>query len=202
MNDAQVRRNRGFVALCIMEALSFWILIRPEIAYELIRNSINGELEMALQLSNTVIQTLIWLLISYVMIRYVQDTLYVERQYSYLGQLEQEISNIINVSAFKRESDHYLDNYPIVLNLVDLFYKMLMPIFFTVINVVRILKEWKVSNGVSIAFKCDFVLFIAISIITWFYFFEIHSKIATFCKTYIPFIDVAGQIIKKILKEV
>ena len=33
-------------------------------------------------------------------------------------------------------------------------------------------------------------------------FFEIHSKIATFCKTYIPFIDVAGQIIKKILKEV
>lgn len=92
--EAQGRRNKSFVILCVLEAVSFLLLIRPEMAFELILKGINKDIETPLQLSNTIIQTLIWLLIVYVMIRYIQDMLYIERQYTYLDKLEKEISNL------------------------------------------------------------------------------------------------------------
>lgn len=70
-------------------------------------------------LSNTIIQTLLWLLIVYVMIRYIQDMLYVERQYIYLDSLEKEISNLGSVNIFAREGANYQKDYPMVLNFID-----------------------------------------------------------------------------------
>lgn len=200
--EAQSRRNKSFVVLCILEAFSFLLLIRPEKAFELILEEINKELDMTLQLSNTIIQTLLWLLIVYVMIRYIQDMLYVERQYIYLDSLEKEISNLGSVNIFAREGANYQKDYPMVLNFIDLFYKMLMPIFFALINVVRIYKEWVLSDKITIAIICDTVLFLSIFIIDWFYFFEIHAKITNFCKRHIPFIDAIAKRLRKILKEV
>lgn len=200
--EAQVRRNKSFLILCILEAFSFFILIRPEKAFELILDGINEELGMTLKLSNTIIQTLVWLLIAYVMIRYIQDMLYVERQYSYLSKLENAISNNMTINIFSREGDHYLHNYPMVLNFIDLFYKMLMPILFEFINIVRICKEWKSVNSITIAVVCDTVLCIAILIIIWFYFFEIHAKITAFLKKYVPFVDKIARVLRKVLKEV
>lgn len=200
--EAQGRRNKSFLILCILEAFSFLILIRPEKAFELILDGINIELDRSLQISNTIIQTLLWLLIAYVMIRYIQDMLYVERQYIYLDKLEKVISNNMAINIFTREGDHYLHNYPMVLNFIDLFYKMLMPIFFGVINIVRIYKEWKSVKGITIAIIADTVLCVAILIIIWFYFFEIHSKITAFCKKHIPFVDKMACSLRKLLKEV
>ena len=200
--EAQSRRNKSFLTLCILEAFSFFILIRPEKAFELILDGINAELDRSLQISNTIMQTLLWLLIAYVMIRYIQDMLYVERQYIYLDKLEKAISNKMVVDIFTREGDHYLHNYPMVLNFIDLFYKMLMPIFFGVINIVRICKEWESVSVVTIAVIVDTVLCIAILIITWFYFFEIHSKITTFFKNHISLVNKIACGLRKILKMV
>lgn len=200
--EAQSRRNKSFLVLCILEAFSFLVLIRPEKAFALILDGLNAELNMTLQVSNTIIQTMLWLLIAYVMIRYIQDMLYVERQYTYLSKLEKAISNNMTVNIFSREGDNYVHNYPMVLNFIDLFYKMLMPIFFLIINAVRIHEEWLTANDITIALVCDTVLCIAISIIIWFYFFEIHSKITDFCKKHIPFVDKIACGLRKILKEV
>lgn len=89
-----------------------------------------------------------------------------------------------------------------VLNFIDLFYKMLMPIFFVLINTVRIYKEWILLDKITISLICDTALFVSILIIDWFYFFEIHSKITRFCKRHIPFVDMVAKILRKILKEV
>ena len=200
--EAKKRRNKSFIVLCVLEAFSFLILIRPERAFELILDGINKEMNMTLQLSNTIIQTMLWILIAYVLIRYIQDMLYVERSYIYLDDLEKEILKLNSINIFNREGENYQQDYPMVLNFIDLFYKMLMPVFFMGINSVRIYKEWTVINKVSLALICDTVLFVAIFIITWFYFFEIHSKITDFCKKHIPFFDPIAKILRKVLKEV
>lgn len=200
--EAKKRRNKSFIVLCVLEAFSFLILIRPERAFELILDGINKEMNMTLQLSNTIIQTMLWILIAYVLIRYIQDMLYVERSYIYLDDLEKEILKLNSINIFNREGENYQQDYPMVLNFIDLFYKMLMPVFFMGINSVRIYKEWTVINKVSLALICDTVLFVAIFIITWFYFFEIHSKITDFCKKHIPFVDPLAKILRKVLKEV
>ena len=200
--EAKKRRNKSFIVLCVLEAFSFLILIRPERAFELILDGINKEMNMTLQFSNTIIQTMLWILIAYVLIRYIQDMLYVERSYIYLDDLEKEILKLNSINIFNREGENYQQDYPMVLNFIDLFYKMLMPVFFMGINSVRIYKEWTVINKVSLALICDTVLFVAIFIITWFYFFEIHSKITDFCKKHIPFVDPIAKILRKVLKEV
>ena len=200
--EAQTRRNKSFMVLCVLEAFSFLLLVRPEKAFELILEGINSELDMTLQLSNTIIQMLLWLLIAYVMIRYIQDMLYIERQYIYLDNLEKEISNLGTINIFAREGVNYQKDYPMVLNFIDLFYKMLMPIFFALINTVRIYKEWISLDKVTIALICDTVLFVSIFVIDWFYFFEIHSKITNFCKRHIPFVDLVAKKLRKLLKEV
>lgn len=200
--EAQNRRNKSFIVLCVLEALSFLILIRPERAFELILDGINKEMNMTLQLSNTIIQTMLWMLIAYVLIRYIQDMLYVERSYIYLDELEKEILKLNSINIFNREGENYQRDYPMVLNFIDLFYKMLMPVLFMVINSVRIYKEWMLINKVSLALICDTVLFLAIFIIIWFYFFEIHSKITDFCKKHIPFVGSIAKILRKVLKEV
>lgn len=200
--EAQARRNKNFIVLCILEAFSFLLLVRPEKAFELILEGINKELDMTLQLSNTIIQTLLWLLIAYIMIRYVQDMLYIERQYIYLDNLEKEINNLGTIKIFAREGENYQKDYPMVLNFIDLFYKMLMPIFFAIINSVRIYREWMLLDKVTISLICDTVLFVSIFVVDWFYFFEIHSKITNFCKRHVPLVDTIAKKLRKILKEV
>ena len=200
--EAQSRRNKSFIVLCGLEAVSFLVLVRPEKAFEIIMNGINKELDLTLQVSNTIIQTLLWLLIAYVMIRYIQDTLYVERQYIYLDKLEKAISSNMKINIFTREGENYQNNYPMVLNFIDLFYKMLMPLFLVIINTVRIHKEWITSENITIALICDTVLFGAIFIITWFYFFEIHPKITAFCKKHVPLVNKIACGLRKILREV
>lgn len=198
--EAQGRRNKNFVILCVLEALLFLTLISPDQAFAVLISGINAELDTTLQLTNTVMQTLLWLLIAYVTVRYVQDTLYVERQYGYLVKLEKTIRDA-GIKPFDREGDHYMHEYPIVLDFIDLFYKMLMPILFMAINIVRIVRERVSLEQVTIAFICDLIICLAISIITWFYFFKIHSKITAFCKEKIPFIGKLDGALRKILKK-
>lgn len=200
--EAQERRNRHFVILCCLEAVLFWILIRPEIAFSSILSGISTALGVLLELGNKTIQTLVWILVVYVLIRYCQDTLYVERQYKYLDKIEKSISNELNGSVFDRESDNYLYEYPMVLNFIDLFYKMLMPVIFFVINVIRIVQEWYAFEHITLTLLCDTAMALAAGIIIWFYFFEIHSKITICCKTHIPFVNRIAICLRKILKGV
>lgn len=87
------------------------------------------------------------------------------------------------------------------MNFIDLFYKMFSPILFEGINIVHIIQEWKNSTSI-LSIVCDTMIFIYIFIITWFYFFEIHSKIAKWCKNRIPLVGVITNVLRKILKEI
>lgn len=199
--QAQKSRNKMFVWLCILEALSFFLLVKPDKAIEMFTVGINTHFETDLVFGNVVLQTLLWVLIAYITVRYCQSMLYVERQYLYLKQLEKEISRESNSTLFNREGQEYVRDYPIVLNLIDLFYKMFCPILFMVINTVRIIKEWN-STSLTLALICDTVVFFVVFIITWFYFFEIHSKITAWCKKHILLINYIANVLHKILKEV
>lgn len=202
--EAQSRRNRNFVVLCLLEAISLMMVINPELICGLLNDATKVKLETTIQISNGIFQTLVWILIAYVLVRYVQDVLYIERQYGYLDTLEQKIGQLMEEkkenSIFTREGDHYLTSYPIVLNLIDLFYKFFSPILFTVINIAHIVREWQSGNmGGSLA--VDTVICFVIVIITWFYFFEIHSKISEWFKRCRP-IGWMAKVIRKLLKEV
>lgn len=200
--EAQNRRNKSFIGLCVLEALSFLVLIRPMDVLELFKSELKSKLDVTLNFGSNILQTLIWVSITYVMIRYVQDMLYIERQYTYMDTLEKEISEKGSVGVFNREGLHYRENYPMVLNLIDLFYKMLSPVLFLTINTIKIASEWKQLNSLTLALACDTVLYGSLSLILWFYFFEIHSKITSWFKKHIKIIDNIASTLRKWFKEV
>lgn len=201
---AQSRRNKSFVYLCILEAISFLMIRNPDFICGLLNEAAAKKLETTIQISTDILQTLIWILIAYVLVRYVQNVLYVERQYLYLDDLEKRIAKQLGVkendSLFSREGDNYLKDYPVVLNFIDLFYKVVAPILFGVINVVHIVQEWN-NAGTRLGLICDTVICITILIITWFYFFAIHKKItAWFLKC--PPIRWMANLLRNWFKEV
>lgn len=201
---AQSRRNRNFVILCFLEAISFMMVRNPDLICGLLNDTTKVKLETTIQISNGIFQTLVWILIAYVLVRYVQDVLYIERQYGYLDTLEQKIGQLMGEkkekNIFTREGDNYLTSYPIVLNLIDLFYKFFSPILFTVINIVHIVREWQ-AGTMRVSLVADTAICVVIVIITWFYFFEIHSKISEWFKKCKP-IGWMAKVIRKLLKEV
>lgn len=199
--QAQSRRNGFFVWLCVLEALSFLFMIKPDEAVEVFAAGINAHFETNLVLGNAVFQTLLWILIAYIAVRYCQETLYVERQYPYMDQLEKEIAKESGTALFEREGQGYLKEYPMVLNLIDLFYKMFCPLLFLGINIARIVREWQ-CGSLSTALVCDTAIFAEIFIVVWFYFFEIHSKITAWCKLHIPLVGRIAKLLRKVLKEV
>ena len=77
--QSQGHRNKLFVYLCVLEALSFLFLIRPDTALEVFAAGINAHFDTGLVFGNVILQTLLWILIAYVTVRYCQETLYVER---------------------------------------------------------------------------------------------------------------------------
>lgn len=200
--EAQSKRNRNYVVLCVLEALSFLFLIKPETALEVLSTGVNAQFNTSLVIENGILQTLLWILIAYVMIRYCQDSLYIERQYVCIYRIEKEISNLMESSSFGREGEEYIKNYPIVLNFIDLFYKMFSPIVFLIINIVHIVSEWKSVDSFTLALICDTAIFVVILVMTWFYFFEIHSKMTTWCKQHIAFIDKISKWLREVLEGV
>lgn len=199
--QSQGHRNKLFVYLCVLEALSFLFLIRPDTALEVFAAGINAHFDTGLVFGNVILQTLLWILIAYVTVRYCQETLYVERLYPYLDNLEKAIMQESKTKIFEREGEAYQRDYPMVLNFIDLFYKMFCPVLFVGINIVRISMEWK-GKSITPALICDTAIFSVIFIVTWFYFFEIHSKITAWCKKYIPCVNKMAIVLRKILKEV
>ena len=59
--EAQNRRNKSFLMLCVLESISFWLLVQPEKVFQLFNEGINTALDVTLSLSNTIIQTLLWI---------------------------------------------------------------------------------------------------------------------------------------------
>lgn len=197
---AQERRNKSFICLCVLEALAFFIVIDPEKMLNTMKSF--ETLAEIVNLGYVIIQTLLWMMIAYVLIRYVQDMIYIERQYGYLNELEKRLLDNNAKKIISREGENYQKEYPKVLNLIDLFYKMLMPVLFSVINVFHIVMEWQHSGKNILSVVCDTVLFIAIFIITWFYFFWLHSEITKYWVNKIPLIKKIDNWLSRELKKV
>ena len=59
--QSQGHRNKLFVYLCVLEALSFLFLIRPDTALEVFAAGINAHFDTGLVFGNVILQTLLWI---------------------------------------------------------------------------------------------------------------------------------------------
>lgn len=148
--DMQTKRNTLFVYVCIFELLNFVTLLFPQVILTAVSALLVETYNISISELLELFPTAVWLITTYVLIRYYQTTIYVERQYPYIEEMETEIVKETGLSCFDREGKAYLRNYPKVLDLIHIFYTWMIPILLQGINTVKIILEWRVAQNAAI----------------------------------------------------
>lgn len=90
--EMQAKRNTLFVYVCIFELLNFLMLLFPQVINSALSTFLLETYRVSVSELLGLLPTGIWLITTYVLVRYFQATIYVERQYSYIEVIETEIA--------------------------------------------------------------------------------------------------------------
>lgn len=91
------QRNRFFVLVFLVITLQFLFATSSESISFLIITAIQAKYKIDISGQMSIIQSLLWLVLLYLTMRYYQVNVYVERQYNYIHSLEQDIENRVQV---------------------------------------------------------------------------------------------------------
>ncbi|GAH53543.1 unnamed protein product, partial [marine sediment metagenome] len=106
------QRNRLFLyVLCILILMLFQ-LYTPQEASNLMSQFISSKLNLSEQMNMLFVQSIIWFGLLATTLKYFQSVVFIERQYNYIHQLEEQLSKEYEKKAFTREGDSYLKDYP------------------------------------------------------------------------------------------
>ncbi len=164
--DKIKQRDRMFVLTFILSIINLLLAVNPDTYGGLFIYIINKKYSIDLMNYFMVIQTFLWIVLIYVTMRYSQAVVYIERTYKYIHIVEKKISKIAHTS-FNRESKNYLNNYPIISNIINLIYKYIFSSFAIITSIIKIKTEYK-SPNVWYLLIIDTILFITYFVI-WVY---------------------------------
>ena len=104
----------------------------------------------------------IWIIKLYIVIRYYQSLLSVEKNYEYLHEKEKELEKN-GIKEINREGKSYLNNYELTLDIIHVVYQILSPAICMILNIYCIYNDF-VSGKITILFLvnfiCAFIIFI------------------------------------------
>lgn len=174
--QAQDKRNKYFLVICIIEFTLFFFVFSPNETASTLLRFLSSISDAQIVLSVQILQCFLWVILVYFSIRYCQSNLYVEKQYKYLERLELDISLKLSGFNLDRESGNYLNKYPKALDFIHIFYTWIFSILYIVINTVKIASEWIFKQNIAISI-IDSVFYIFCTILMCLYFVDIHTKL-------------------------
>ncbi|MEW8000282.1 MAG: hypothetical protein AB2765_02335 [Candidatus Thiodiazotropha endolucinida] len=170
------KRDRLFAGLLFILAILLFQIYTPSEASNLIAGLIEEKLEIKTKVSLLYIQSIIWFVLLAVVVKYFQSVVFIERQYSYLHSLEASLSSEYQGSAFTREGESYLNDYPAFLNWASFLYTMLFPAILAIVTTAKIVSEYKQYGNVEILFWFNALIYAFIIISLGLYLYGIHFK--------------------------
>ena len=174
IKDTIIQRNRFFVMVFLVMTLQFLFASSPESISYLVVGIILKRYEIDISNQISIIQSLLWLILLYLTMRYYQSTIYIEKQYTYIHSIEANISNMKHIK-FDRESGNYLLNYPKMNDFIDVLYKWIFPIIYCLVISYKIKNEL-FSSEVTLLLLFDDLLFFVCFILTILYMIFLHKK--------------------------
>lgn len=164
-------RNKCFIELCISIAFLFFFTYDSNLTIAIINAMINKYLNANISFQFYVIQSLTWVITLYFTMRYYQLNVGIERMYARLDNLEKQLSENGKLD-FGREGKDYATNYPLVLDLVDIFYKWIFIFVYLIIMFTKIFSE----SYRQPTFIFDCIMFSGCVLLTFLYFWFLHGK--------------------------
>lgn len=169
-------RDRLFLLILIVITLMLFQVFSPKDAGDLISQYIGKNLGLTGPINISFIGSVIWFSMLALAIRYFQTVVHIERQYSYVHQLEDDLNQIYGNKIFTREGKAYLENYPLFSSWAWLLYTIIFPLLLIFIAWVKINSEWQqqiANQGLAII---DTAIFGSIVISTGLYLLLVHFR--------------------------
>lgn len=179
LREAEVSRDRLFLWV-----IALFALLILEIGYPAAVGGTLAELSIAgwkLNLKALPLPALLnitWLLTLIIGLRYCQTSVFVNRQYPYLHELEGSISpEVGGGNLYRREGMVYLNEYPLLLDVAWFAYCILFPLI--VIFATVGLSIWEITQVPYPLYHKLFDTFFAINLICCFFLYRMQPALAS-----------------------
>lgn len=168
-------RDRNFVYIAVMVVLLFFLLIAPDRSQTVFSQLLTEKLGVSSGLGINVLSVTLWYGIAYSVIRYFQTVINLEKAYTYLGVLEDELARGYSTGVFTREGTNYLANYPMFSDWVNFMYRGIFPLILLVSLLYKVSSEWHVSGMHYLTITLDICAYLTIVISTALYMWSMHQ---------------------------
>ncbi len=127
------QRNRLLLAFFISVIVLLLFIFQEKSSMSVLLGLFRSRYNIDLNFSIELIRSLLWLMLFYFTMQYYSKSINIERNYLYIHELEENINQLCGQTLLKRESQAYLNRYPILLDFVDVFYKKVVPTIYILV---------------------------------------------------------------------
>lgn len=167
------KRNKMFIIILCHLLILFLISMNPQSIYNTISELLKENLKTGFYFSINVFQISVMLSILYFTIRYYQVNIHIDKTYTYLHKIEEEIAENISEN-FGREGKNYLKTYPKTLDVIYYSYKYFFPFAYTSALICRLIinstwNDWKIK-------LLEIIITLILIIINALYMYDTYSQ--------------------------
>ncbi len=149
-------RDRFFIAILVLLAVMAFQIALPTESGGVILEFVRAKLGV----HGTVIASVIWAALLFVVVRYFQVAVSLERQYRYIHQLEAELSPFYSGVPFTREGAFYLAAYPWFSAAVARLYTWVFPASLVFAASLKIVSEFRLPRASPLPIATDAVIYV------------------------------------------
>lgn len=172
-----LQRERIFAIVLVVVFLQFLQFSFAEQYLAAFNTFVERQFDFAFIFNQSFLDSLLWFLLLSTSLRYFQINILINRQYSYIHSLEEKISKKTGTENFiQRESQGYLQDYPLFLDWVHVLYTWVFPILLIVVAVTKIALEVTAAKQLSWSLTVSGIFFLLIIITSILYLAHIHKK--------------------------
>src|SRR3990172_10262839 len=169
-------RDRLFAYSLIIISVMLFQMHSPSGSSEALSELITNKLELDAPVDISFLTSLLWFALLSVVVRYYQTVVYIERQYTYIHRIEDQLSPEYEGRAFTREGKSYLKNYPLFSSWAWILYTIVFPALLAVIVVVKIIGEIRHMDGAIVSLSINMLIALSIVLSSVFYVLLVHFK--------------------------
>ncbi|MCU0428170.1 MAG: hypothetical protein MUF71_21365 [Candidatus Kapabacteria bacterium] len=138
------QRDMFFIGILIFLTIVLFQAFSPDEYKQLIGQVLAKQLETKAKIDVGFLSSLSLFILLYLVLRYCQLSVIIERRYNYIQELESELSKkFTNKKMFTREGGAYLQNYPKISNWAHWIYTSVFPCALLLCVAINFVSNWQ-----------------------------------------------------------
>lgn len=173
--DEKRVRERSLLIAVMASCIHGFAIFNAATITSITNSFVNTKFGIKLLLNFNIVNSFFWVLLLTAILRYFQANIYINRLYTYLHKIENDLQMLCNKSIFDREGRHHVTNYPMFLGWVYMIYTWLAPSLLMILSTIKICSEFN-SNVTRFALWFDAAIYGCLFISMALYFVYLGSN--------------------------